>query len=175
MNRLFAQAFLNQSDAGDTYLLRTGLPIVDKSRLMVGQLQHGLLIGDQLDLIYGVDVQLTRPDTEGTITGRNEALGTPTYMAPEQFRSAATVDRRADVWSVGVVLYEMVTGKRAFPGCAADVLTNVIEGRFTPLSTLVPELPPRMATAIDGCMKVDPARRYADAGAVLEAWCSFRD
>jgi iron complex outermembrane receptor protein len=72
MGRLFAQAFLNQSDAGDTYLLRTGLPIVDKSRLWVGQLQHGSVIGETLDLIYGADLQLTQPDTEGPITGRNE-------------------------------------------------------------------------------------------------------
>ena len=72
MGRLFAQAFINMSDAGDTYLLRTGLPIVDKSRLWVGQLQHGALLAERLDLIYGVDLQLTQPDTEGTITGRNE-------------------------------------------------------------------------------------------------------
>jgi outer membrane receptor for ferrienterochelin and colicins len=70
--RLFAQAFLNQSDAGDTYLLRTGNAIVDKSRLMVGQIQHGAGVGERLDLIYGLDLQRTEPRTEGTINGANE-------------------------------------------------------------------------------------------------------
>jgi iron complex outermembrane receptor protein len=71
--RLFAQTFLNQSDAGDTYLLRTGQAIIDKSRTMAAQLQHGLTVADErLDLIYGVDLSRTEPRTEGTITGRNE-------------------------------------------------------------------------------------------------------
>jgi len=69
---LFAQVFINQSDAGDTFLLRTGNPIVDKSKLFVGQVQHGLSIGDDQRFTYGLDLLLTRPDTEGTITGINE-------------------------------------------------------------------------------------------------------
>ncbi len=70
--RLFTQAYINQSNAGDSYLLRTGQPIVDKSRMMVAQIQHGLSIGDRQDFIYGLDLQRTEPRTEGTITGRNE-------------------------------------------------------------------------------------------------------
>lgn len=70
--RLFAQAFLNRSDAGDTYLLRTGQPIVDKSELWAAQVQHGFALGESQDFIYGVDLSFTRPKTEGTITGRNE-------------------------------------------------------------------------------------------------------
>ena len=69
---LFAQVFINQSDAGDTFLLRTGNPIVDKSKLFVGQIQHGLSIGGDQRFTYGLDLLLTRPDTEGTITGINE-------------------------------------------------------------------------------------------------------
>lgn len=69
---LFAQAFVNASDAGDTYLLRTGLPIVDRSRMLAAQLQHGLTLGGRHRLTYGVDLQRTVPRTGGTITGRNE-------------------------------------------------------------------------------------------------------
>jgi len=69
---LFAQVFINQSDAGDTFLLRTGNPIVDKSKLFVGQVQHGLSVGNDQRFTYGLDLLLTRPDTEGTITGINE-------------------------------------------------------------------------------------------------------
>lgn len=70
--RLFAQAFANVSDAGDTYLLRTGQPIIDKSQMFVAQVQHGLELGERQDFIYGIDFSRTIPKTEGTITGRNE-------------------------------------------------------------------------------------------------------
>lgn len=68
----FSQVFLNQSNAGDTYLLRTGQPIVDKSRMIAAQLQHSLDLGDRQNFVYGLDLQRTEPRTEGTITGRNE-------------------------------------------------------------------------------------------------------
>ena len=70
--KLFAQAFLNRSDAGETYALRTGLPIVDRSTVFVTQLQHQSSIGEREELTYGVDVILTNPVTDSTVTGRNE-------------------------------------------------------------------------------------------------------
>ncbi len=69
---LFAQFFVNSSDAGDTYTVRDGLLVVDKSNLYVGQIQHGYSLGERQRFTYGVDLLLTRPDTEGTINGRNE-------------------------------------------------------------------------------------------------------
>ena len=71
-DRLFIQAFFNASHAGETFLLRTGQPIVDRSRMIVGQIQHGLDLGARHTLLYGVDLQRTDPRTGGTITGRNE-------------------------------------------------------------------------------------------------------
>jgi outer membrane receptor for ferrienterochelin and colicins len=69
---LFAQTYLNMSDAGDTYLLRNGSPITDKSRVWVSQLQHRLTYGGWQRFAYGVDYVRTMPVTEGTINGRNE-------------------------------------------------------------------------------------------------------
>ena len=68
----FAQVFQNGSDAGDTFTLRDGNPIVDKSKLTAFQLQHSAVLGARQRFTYGADVLLTRPDTEGTITGGNE-------------------------------------------------------------------------------------------------------
>jgi outer membrane receptor for ferrienterochelin and colicins len=68
-NRLFAQAYLNTSDAGETYLLRNGAPIQDQSQLFVAQVQHGLGLGDRQNFTYGADYQLTTPRTNGTING----------------------------------------------------------------------------------------------------------
>lgn len=70
--RLFSQVYLNTSDAGDTYTLRDGQPIVDESRLLVGQLQHGMAPWDRQDLTYGLDYIRTMPETRGTVHGRNE-------------------------------------------------------------------------------------------------------
>ena len=70
---LFAQAFWNRSNAGDTYVVRSGDPTIDNSDLYVGQIQHGYRFGERQHFTYGLDVLLTRPDTEGTINGINEA------------------------------------------------------------------------------------------------------
>lgn len=71
-NRLFAQVYLNQSDAGETYLLRTGQPIVDESTLLVGQVRHGFMPLPWQSLTYGVDYFRTTPQTRGTINGQYE-------------------------------------------------------------------------------------------------------
>ncbi|HET9982008.1 MAG TPA: TonB-dependent receptor, partial [Longimicrobiales bacterium] len=68
-NRFFAQAYINASDAGDTYLLRNGVPITDKSKLYVAQIQHGLSLGTKESLTYGADFIYTNPITGGTING----------------------------------------------------------------------------------------------------------
>ncbi|MGH7544506.1 MAG: TonB-dependent receptor, partial [Gemmatimonadota bacterium] len=71
--RFFVQGFGNFSNAGDSFLLRTGQSVEDNSFFVAGQIQHGFALGgDREDLIYGLDLQRTEPRTDGTITGRNE-------------------------------------------------------------------------------------------------------
>lgn len=73
--KLFAQVFENASDAGNTFLLRTGQPIVDKSNQKVAQIQHSIsFYGDRQTFVYGADYLATDPKTEGTINGRNENI-----------------------------------------------------------------------------------------------------
>jgi outer membrane receptor for ferrienterochelin and colicins len=82
IGRLFGQVFMNMSDAGNedandlsgTYLLRSGQPIVDQSRSLAAQLQHGLSVGSLQDFVYGVDYISTNPRTGNTINGRNEDI-----------------------------------------------------------------------------------------------------
>ncbi|HEX9563056.1 MAG TPA: TonB-dependent receptor [Gemmatimonadaceae bacterium] len=82
IGRFFAQAFMNFSDAGNengldtsgTYLLRSGQPIVDQSRMWAAQVQHGLSIGAKQDFVYGIDYISTNPRTGNTINGRNEEI-----------------------------------------------------------------------------------------------------
>ncbi len=72
VNRLFAQAFMNTSNAGETFLLRTLQPIIDKSKQFVAQVQHGTDIGTRQSFLYGFDYLNTDARTEGSINGRNE-------------------------------------------------------------------------------------------------------
>ncbi|MEM7415500.1 MAG: TonB-dependent receptor [Gemmatimonadota bacterium] len=73
-DRLFAQIYHNTSDAGTSWLLRDGVPLIDQSTLTVGQLQHGFTVADgRQDFTYGFDYFATRPETQGSINGSYEA------------------------------------------------------------------------------------------------------
>jgi len=71
---LFLQSFVNASNAGDTYILNTGQLIEDRSKVIVGQVQHSATLGQRQRFTYGFDGILTRPDTKGSINGRNEDI-----------------------------------------------------------------------------------------------------
>jgi Tol biopolymer transport system component len=100
-----------------------------------------------------------------TLTARNTQagmiLGTAAYMAPEQARGRA-VDRRADIWAFGAVLFEMLTGKRAFPGeDITDTLAAVV--RAEPEWSLVPrDVPPTLIVYLRRCLQKDPKQRIGD-------------
>ena len=68
----YAQVYQNWTDAGDTFLLRNGDPIIDNSKLTAFQIQHAASLGTRQSFTYGADVLLTRPDTEGSVNGGNE-------------------------------------------------------------------------------------------------------
>jgi outer membrane receptor for ferrienterochelin and colicins len=79
-NRFFAQAYLNTSNAGSTYLLRTGQPIVDESVMFVSQLQHGFQLGGRQGFTYGLDYFWTDPRTLGTVNGIYEDVDRTTEI-----------------------------------------------------------------------------------------------
>ncbi len=90
-------------------------------------------------------------------------LGTPTYMAPEQARGKR-VDRRVDVWAFGCVLYECLTGKRAFAGeSVSDVLAAVIE-RDPDFTKIPAATPPRIRELLARCFAKEPRARLRDLG-----------
>ena len=106
---------------------------------------------------------------EGRTVG-GTTMGTPGYMAPEQISDAKTVDARADIFALGTILYEMVSGRRAFLGSnMLDTLNRTAEGRYTPLRQLVPDCPAELATAVDRALRTDPDQRFPDCEAFLRA------
>ncbi len=92
-------------------------------------------------------------------------LGTAAYMAPEQARGRAT-DRRVDVWAFGCVLFEMLSGKHAFPGSdVTEVLATVLKSE-PDWKTLPAFTPPRIRAVLDRCLQKDPKLRIRDIGDV---------
>jgi serine/threonine-protein kinase len=109
------------------------------------------------------------PDASGAFEGENTGvtgtgvlLGSPQYMSPEQMQSSRDVDARADVWSLGVIAYQLVTGRLPFEGDGlAQIATAVLEGSPAPPGTLVKGLPPALDAAILACLEADRDRRCA--------------
>ncbi|HSN56518.1 MAG TPA: protein kinase, partial [Candidatus Sulfomarinibacteraceae bacterium] len=90
-------------------------------------------------------------------------LGTAAYMSPEQARGTG-VDRRADVWSFGVVLWEMLTGRKLFEGhTVSDVLASVLK-EAPDLEALPAEVPPKLRALLARCLEKDPRRRLQAIG-----------
>jgi eukaryotic-like serine/threonine-protein kinase len=100
---------------------------------------------------------------EALLTSPGSAVGTIAYMSPEQARGEE-LDGRTDLFSFGAVLYEMVTGRMAFPGNTAAVVHDAILNRMPiPLLTLNPELPPELQAIVDKALQKDRHLRYRSA------------
>jgi len=98
-------------------------------------------------------------------TGGGVILGTAPYMSPEQARGKA-VDKRADIWAMGCVLFEMLTGTRAFEGDdVTDILANIVRGE-PEWARLPSETPPGIRKLLRRCLEKDRKRRMSDAGDV---------
>jgi len=114
-------------------------------------------------------VAVSKEDDDARLTRAGTTVGTPSYMAPEQFRNAANVDTRADIYSLGVMLYEMVTGRKPFPGgFTADALARIQKGRYMSPRRINPGIAPAVSRIIRRCMRVKPHRRYETAERPLE-------
>lgn len=105
-----------------------------------------------------------------TLTSPQAVLGSPAYMAPEQIRSSKHVDQRADIWSVGVMLYELVTAKSPFLGeSVGDTLARVLVGQAEPLSSLRPDAPRELVDAVARCLESDEKKRFQTVAELANA------
>ncbi len=97
------------------------------------------------------------------------AMGTPEYMAPEQIRDAANVDKRADMFSLGCIFYELVCGAPPFKGGdMLQVFNKVATGNFRDPAELVPDIPESVRAGILGLLEVDVEKRIQDCDALLD-------
>ena len=120
------------------------------------------------------DFGIARVTAEPTTTA-DQLLGTPAYMAPEQIRRSATIGPPADVYAFGAMLFEMLTGRRPFPG--ADPLQVAIARLHEPPPDprILRALPDAVAELVLRCMAREPADRYADGAALAAALAGVAD
>lgn len=124
-------------------------------------------------LDFGYALQLVQGMTR--ITGEGVSLGTVYYMAPEQAVGAEDITRAVDVWALGTILYECITGRRPFDSDDVSVLmTAICHGDFVPPVELAPQVPRIIGAIVERCLRVVPHERYADAGVLRAAWSAVR-
>jgi eukaryotic-like serine/threonine-protein kinase len=104
-----------------------------------------------------------QPTATSPLTGQGMILGTLLYMSPEQLQGG-DVDARSDIFSFGVLLYEMITGRRAFDaGSQASIIGAILERDPVPMATLIPMTPPALDRLVRKCLAKDRDRRWQSA------------
>jgi serine/threonine-protein kinase len=107
--------------------------------------------------------------SDSSITFSAAVLGTPRYMAPEQVLEASRVDARADVWALGVTLYELLAGRAPFDAQTVLAVLNQIEHSEPPrLRDVRPSIPPALADLVHECLTKDPRARPASARVLVD-------
>jgi serine/threonine-protein kinase len=129
--------------------------------------RRGDIVPKVLD--FGISKIVTDDPGEG-LTSTGTVLGTPYYMSPEQAHGGKAVDARSDQYSLGVIMYQCVTGRRPFQAPSMyQVLHQIVEGAFDPPRALRPELDPGLEAAILRSMRKDPAERFRSVSSFANA------
>ncbi len=118
------------------------------------------------------DFGIAASEDEGDsgLTREGMTLGTPCYMPPEQIENSKNVDKRADLYAVGVMLYEMVTGKKPYPGnFSAETLVMIRKGRYRRAGKINGKVHRFVDRLIRKLMQPNPARRFQDADSLAAA------
>ena len=138
---------------GNIMLTKTGAKLMD----------FGLAKTSIAAAASGLTANLTSPPGSHPLTAQGTVVGTFQYMSPEQIEGREA-DARSDIFALGAVLYEMVTGKRAFEGkTAATAMAAVLERDPAPISSMQPTTPPALERLIKTCLAKDPDERWQTA------------
>ena len=121
-------------------------------------------------LDFGISKIALASDQGQGMTQTSALMGSPNYMAPEQLRSARNVDARTDIWSLGIILHELLTGDVAFKAeTVPELYVSILQSPPIPLRSRRPDAPPAMEAIVTRCLEKDPARRFANVGELATA------
>jgi serine/threonine-protein kinase len=102
---------------------------------------------------------------EAALTRTSSLIGSPLYMSPEQMRSARTVDARADIWSLGAIMFELLAGRPPFGGeTVIEACTAILNDELPSLTALRPDVPPHLEAIVRRCLEKERDQRYPSVG-----------
>jgi serine/threonine protein kinase len=128
--------------------------------------------GELVDQVKVLDFGISKIRGSQTVQTQDSVLlGTPQYMAPEQALGKNTeIDGRTDVFALGAIVYEMISGRAAFMGnTLAEVVFKVVYDKSPPLAEAEPETPPNVVAAVEQALAKDPNARFSDVAAFINA------
>lgn len=123
-----------------------------------------------------LDFGISKAIEEGApnLTSTDQVMGTPLYMSPEQVRSLKNVDQRSDIWALGSILFELVTGRPIYEAPSASALCAMIAmDPPIPLRARLANAPPELEAVILRCLHKDPGGRYQDVAQLADALAPF--
>jgi eukaryotic-like serine/threonine-protein kinase len=142
---------------------------------------ENLFLSERLDgspliklIDFGISKNLRARNRRLAQTNPAELVGSPYYMAPEQMRGSRSVDGRADIWALGVVLYELCTGQTPFAADSIPAVCHLVMNESpTPPRTFAPDLPEELEAIIARCLEKNPDARFADISEFAAALAPF--
>ena len=140
------------------------------SNLFLTKRSDGTPLVKVLDFGISKSMQAELDPTSGNLTATRSVLGTPFYMSPEQVRDAKKVDFRTDIWSLGLILHELLSGSPAFDGSTLPgVCAAIAADPPAALRLKRPEVPVELEAIVLKCLQKDPMRRYQSASSLVAA------
>jgi serine/threonine protein kinase len=132
--------------------------------------------GGRIVKVLDFGVSKTGPEAGLRLTATRATLGTPMYMSPEQIRSSRNVDERTDVWSLGVILFELLTGRMPFHGeSSTAVAAAIVADPCLRLRDILLDAPPELDLTVYKALEKDPKERYESVASFAAALTPFVD